>query len=128
MSADFLRFFIRLTVFSGLLALGLLAWNQWGPIQYIHPLSWVLLIFFILVTALIHYRLMRSAENDPKVFVRTFMGLTSLKLFVFFLIIVLYGFAFRQKAVAFTLHFLVFYLLFTSFEVASLYKYLRPKK
>lgn len=98
------------------------------PIWQQHSLSWVLLAFFIVTTALVHYFLLRAGQGDPKAFIRLFMALTTFKLFIFLLVIVAYGFTHKATAAQFTIHFLVFYLLFTTFEVVLLYKHFLPKR
>jgi hypothetical protein len=75
-----------------------------------------------------HFILLRSGQGDPKAFVRMFMGLTTFKLFIFLLVIVAYAFTHKATAVSFILHFLIFYLLFTTFEVVLLYKHFLPKR
>ncbi|MGL5890830.1 MAG: hypothetical protein ACRC3B_13135 [Bacteroidia bacterium] len=129
MQTAFKSFLIRLAIFSAVVGGLLLVWNTTMPVWWRqHPLSWVLLCFFVVVTALVHYILLRSAQGDPKAFVRMFMGLTTFKLFIFLLVIVAYAFTHKATAVAFILHFLVFYLLYTSFEVVLLYKHFLPKR
>jgi hypothetical protein len=128
MPTDFSRFLSRLAILSGVIGVGLYCWTRFAPLHYTYAYSWLLLGFFVLVTGLIHYQLMRSAQGDPQRFVRTFMTLTSLKLFTFLIILTIYAFLARQNVVVFTIHFLIFYLIFTVFEVAALYKFLRHKK
>lgn len=118
--------FVRLGIFSAILAAGLFAWNHFAPPQNTHPLSWGILAFFILITAFIDFLLTRPGRS-PQSFVRTFMAVTTLKLFLFLLILVLYAFVDREGAFVFIFHFLVFYLLFTAFEVAVLMRHFRPK-
>jgi hypothetical protein len=128
MQTAFKSFLIRLAVFSALIAGALLVWNTTMPVWRQHPLSWVLLGFFVVITATMHFILLRSGQGDPKAFVRMFMGLTTFKLFIFLLVIVAYAFTHKATAVSFILHFLVFYLLFTTFEVVLLYKHFLPKR
>lgn len=128
MSTAFKSFLVRLLMFSALVGGALAAWNAFMPVWRQHPLSWALFGFFVVITALVHYILLRSGEGDPKAFVRMFMGLTTFKLFIFLVVIVLYAFANKALAVQFIIHFLVFYLLFTTFEVALLYKHFLPKR
>lgn len=126
MSTAFKSFLVRLLVFSAIVGGGLAVWNALMPIWKQHPQSWALFAFFVVITAVVHYILLRSGEGDPKAFVRMFMGLTTFKLFIFLIVIVLYAFTNKALAVHFIIHFLVFYLLFTTFEVALLYKHFLP--
>lgn len=127
MSTAFKSFLVRLLVFSAIVGGGLAVWNALMPVWKQHPQSWALFAFFVVITAVVHYILLRSGEGDPKAFVRMFMGLTTFKLFIFLIVIVLYAFTNKALAAHFIIHFLVFYLLFTTFEVALLYKHFLPR-
>jgi hypothetical protein len=59
---------------------------------------YALLVFFILITALIHVFLVKIAEKDPKRFVGYFMGITAVKLFGYLIIITLYALLKRDAA------------------------------
>lgn len=114
-------------IFSALTGLGLFFYNLFAPLKATHPLSWLIWGIFVGVTFLIHYLLTRPGKT-PQQFVRMFMGLTSLKLFGFLMFLVLYALIETEGAFVFILHFLVFYLLFTVFEVITLYKHFAPKR
>ncbi|TND09453.1 MAG: hypothetical protein FD123_1259 [Bacteroidetes bacterium] len=119
-----MSFYTRLGIFSAVMAAGLFAWTRFAPAHLTHPSGWFILAFFILATVVVHLVITKPGRS-PQQFVRAFMATTSLKLFIFTLLIVIYGFIDRNSAFIFIFHFLVFYLLFTSFEVAVLYKYFR---
>lgn len=114
-------------IFSALTGLGLFFYNLFAPLKATHPLSWLIWGIFVVVTWLIHYLLTRPGKTTQQ-FVRMFMGLTSLKLFGFLMFLVLYALIETEGAFVFVLHFLVFYLLYTVFEVITLYKHFAPKR
>jgi cobalamin biosynthesis protein CobD/CbiB len=118
-------FSIKLLLFSILCAGLLYAWNLYTPEGLHDAVSWPILLFFALSTLIVHYYMLRSADGEPKKFVGKFMAVTALKLlaFVAFLIAVLL--LNRDHARIAAVYFLVMYLLFSVFEVASLYSKLR---
>lgn len=121
------NFYTRLGIFSALVGGGLFAWNQNARPVYTHPLSWVMLGFFILVTAGVFMIITRPGRTTQQ-FVRTFMAVTTMKLFLFLIILTLYGFVDRERAFVFIFHFLVFYFLFTIFEVVALMRQMKAGK
>ena len=121
------KFYIKFGIFCLITGLGLFLFNWFAPPAATHPLAWLIWGIFVAVTAFIHAVLTKPGR-DPKQFVRLFMGLTSLKLFAFLLFLVLYALIDEKGAFVFVFHFLVFYLFFTVFEVATLYNHFRPKR
>lgn len=79
-------------------------------------------LFFPVVSALIHYFLLRTVEGKPSSFITAHMGMLSLKMFLHLIIIVAVAFTFSAYAVQFILVYAGFYLLFTVAETVSLFK------
>ncbi|GAB4139157.1 MAG: hypothetical protein Fur0041_14250 [Bacteroidia bacterium] len=121
----FLLYYILLIVAC---ASGLYYWNAHQPAEKTHDLSWVIFGFVAFMTGAVHLFLLNAGKNDPKVFIRSFMAATSVKLFLYLAVMVLYAISVPEKAYGFIFHFLVFYLIFTAFEVIMLYLHFRPKK
>jgi hypothetical protein len=119
------NFNIKLLVFTVVCSVLLFCWNQFTPPVFHHSISWVILIFYAVSALLVHVYLIRSASGDPKAFVGKFMGVTGLKLLVYLLFLIILLLTNRDHARVIALYFLVMYLLFTVFEVSSLYKQLR---
>lgn len=119
------RFFMALTVLAGLLAGGLVLWNQFGPPQYRLTAAYFLLAGFYLVTLLVHSALIKAGEKNAKTFVNSFMAVTGLKMFVYLLGLVIYVFVVPKSAFVFAFHFLVFYFVFTVFEVTMLMRFFK---
>lgn len=123
-----MSFYLKLLLFTLVNAGGLFTFLQLGPERFTHPVGWAVLGFFVLVTALLHYILIRPGRT-PQQFVRMFMLLTTLKLFLFMLILVTYIFLIdTNSALVFIIYFLVFYFSYTAFEVAALYKHFRTRR
>ncbi|MEI6816282.1 MAG: hypothetical protein WCL14_06700 [Bacteroidota bacterium] len=105
-----------LLAFSGIIAcvsytLSISVFKDNFPISF-----WFLLLFFVLITYLFHYGLLKSSHGDPKLFFRFYMAATGIKLFVFMTFIFVYGLIFRNEAVPLIVSFLALYFLFTIFE------------
>lgn len=117
------QFSIRFAIFSAVIACGLAAWDHFTPEKFHVVNGWLSFSILCVVTYFMHLLLARAGEKQPGHFVRTFMGTTTLKLFLFLVIILLYCVLERETAMKFSLGFLAQYFLFTSFEVWALLKH-----
>ena len=123
MLSTFRPFFIKLAVFS-LVVLGiLLAWQHFASIHFQTKIYWVILLFFVITTAMIHIILVRAANQDPRKFVTYFMGMTAMKLFAYLVIILAYGLTNRETAQGFIICFLITYFFYSGFEVVTLMRH-----
>lgn len=121
------RYFIQYSIFLVCVAAGLFAWNKFAPANYQHSLAWALFGFFTIAYAAGHLYIQGSEGQRAAIFVRRFMATTTIRLFVFLLVLVVYIFSNKLAAVPFICHFLAFYLFYTVFEVAALSKHFRKK-
>ncbi|MBL7883752.1 MAG: hypothetical protein JNL69_06760 [Bacteroidia bacterium] len=118
-------FFKQLSIFS-IFTLGiLLLWNQFASERFQSNLTWLIWLFFIATTTLIHLFLVKSTEKDPKKFVVNFMLVTAIKLFGYLILILIYALIKREAALGFTVFFLAMYLLYSGFEVFTLLRHFR---
>lgn len=85
------------------------------------PNHYFIHMFIILVTFLFHIGLINAGKKNDAAFIRFFMGATGAKLFIFMSIMLVYGLLNKDGAFGFILHFFVYYLLYTAFEVAIVY-------
>lgn len=122
---SFKPFYIKLAIFSFFTFLILLLWRNYAADRFQSDFMYSLLIFFVLITMIIHVFLVKIAEKDPKRFVGYYMGITAIKLFGYLTIITLYALLKREAALGFTLWFLVLYLLYSGFEVVMLLKHFK---
>lgn len=103
----------------------LLLWQHYASERFQTNLGWVLWVFFIVITALIHIILMKASDNSPKSLITWFMAITGIKLFTYLTIILIYGVLKGEKALGFVMLFLVFYFLYSAFEVTTLLRSFR---
>ncbi len=122
------KHFLLYSIFLALIAGALFYWNYSQPIENVLSASWGVFAFFAVSFLLNHLSLLNAENKKPGVFIRRFMGTSTLRLFVFVIIIVLYAMTHKTQAHLFILHFLIFYFLFATFEIATLYNHFRPKE
>jgi len=79
---------------------------------------WMIFIYFCVLTVAFHYGLIKSTQSRPQVFVRYYMATTTIKLFLNLIILVVYSVLNKSAAIPFIISFMIFYFLFTVFEVA----------
>jgi len=125
MNVSLKSFFFQLALFS-IITLGiLLLFQHFASFRFQTDLFWLIWLFFIATTALIHVVLIKAANRDPKKFVPYFMGITGIKLFGYLIIIIIYGLLNRESSVGFIMCFLLSYFLYSGFEVVTLLKHFK---
>jgi hypothetical protein len=117
-------FLVKLVLFSAVTAIIDYCWNKFVP-GYQIPRPEVIIIIFFLVTAALHYIMVRNKNARPQVIVRYYMSGTVLRLFLYIIILLLYRFIDKPTLVPFAIAFVLHYFLFTGFEVMALMKQFR---
>lgn len=122
------RFLLIYTFLLIAVACGQYAFNNLAPANYQHKLAW--LIFGVIggITLILHVYLLRAAAGDPKGFIRGFMAVNTIKIFIYLAFLVVFVMFNRQSAAPFIGHFAAYYFIFTASESVLLYRYLLPKK
>ncbi len=120
MRKKYQHFILRLTILS--LALGVLVFimNWLLPAGIISPATPYLIILFYVITAIVHYVLLRITALNPRKFVGYFMLATSLKLMNYLIVVVVYVFYVKEGILSFILTFFILYIIYTVFEVATI--------
>lgn len=128
MQSTYFQFLRNLLIFSALL--GLIIWGISFiiPAQYLSPTLPFQFVFFLALTILVYYFLMRAAQERFHKFLNTFLVTTSIKLLFFLAIISVYLFLNRKDAAPFTISFFILYLCFSTFEVVVLVAFLKKFK
>jgi hypothetical protein len=88
------------------------------------PLEIMLLMLFG-VTALAHFIILKSGKNNPTKFTYAFMFTSVVRLIIYGLFIILYGWKHADIAKPFAISFFCLYLLYTIFEIRSVLKHLK---
>lgn len=123
--ASIKSFVLKLGIFSLITLFIPYLWQQYAPERFQTNTGWFIWGFFIAVTLLIHIVLMKAAAESPKKFITFFMAITGIKLFLYLIIILIYGMLKGKAALGFILLFLIFYFLYTAFEIGALLRRFR---
>lgn len=113
-------------LFSVIIA-GIIVFINQNTVSQIQMLRWMLYAYFSIITLLFHFGITKATQSRPQVFVRYYMGSTTLKLLLNLGIIVVYAMLHKDLAVNFIITFMIFYFLYTIFEVIFVWKAVRPK-
>jgi hypothetical protein len=92
------------------------------------PVLPFVLAFFLGSSILSFSILQKKAINEPKTFITGFLAHTVIRMFVYLIIILVYGLSFRSDAVNFILGFFVLYTIFTFFEVMQFIRLTKNNK
>jgi len=79
-------------------------------------------LFVLILTLIFHTALMKAGERSNQAFIRFFMAATAGRLFLYMIVMIGYALFNKETAVGFIIHLFLFYLLYTAFEVAFVYK------
>jgi F0F1-type ATP synthase assembly protein I len=117
MLTNYFRFLRSLIIFTALLSLaaGILSFTL--PEKYFVHQIWLILIYFLVISALLQLVLMKSGKDDGQKFVRAFMAGTTIKLFIHIIAILIFALTNREQAIPIIFTFFCCYLSFTVFEV-----------
>ncbi|MBK6446727.1 MAG: hypothetical protein IPG90_16135 [Bacteroidetes bacterium] len=119
------NYLIQFGIFAGVIALVLFLTGNFIFPGKVDGTSWAIYFYFVILTVLFHVGLLRSAKGRPQVFVRYYIGTTTLKLMLHLGILVLYVLFNKPDAMHFIVTFMIFYFLFTTFEVVLVWKKFR---
>lgn len=97
------------------------------PGQYFNGFFFLPLLFFI-VTIALHFYLVKSSRKEMIKFTPRFIGATGIKMLIYFILIFIFLLIDRVHAVSFLISFLVCYLVYTTFEIISILKYLKTSR
>ena len=120
MRKKYIQFIIRLTILS--LVLGLLAFilKRFLPSGVVSPAIPYLIVLFHVITAIVHYILLRITTLNPRKFVSYFMLATFLKLMIYLIVVIVYIFYVKEGILSFILSFFILYIFYTVFEVVTI--------
>lgn len=122
----YLNFLRRILIFSFILGIITIGTEFFAPTKYVTPaLPW-LIIFFLAVTLVGHYFILRSGNSKFIRFINAYLLVTIVKLFLFIGVIFLYLLHNRQDAAPFAIAFFILYLCYMIFEVIYLVSYFKP--
>jgi hypothetical protein len=122
------KIYVKFSLLTALLYILIFFFSQSPSLSHLTSLPvWFIPGFYGLVFFAHSAILLKASKGSPQEFVRAFMGLTSIKLFVLLgiLVVLLFGGIPRPKL--FALWYLGCYFLYSSLAVLSLYRHLKNK-
>jgi L-asparagine transporter-like permease len=90
--------------------------------NYVFPF---VILYFFLLSSFQHYKLIKTAKDNPRVFNTNYMAWFGLKLFLHLSFVIIYVLINRSQALSFVLFFGFCYVVYTAFDVVSLSNTLR---
>lgn len=122
MNQLFIQFVKGLTVYALIITLLSIGIYYGLPELKITPVYLYLIAFMYAINFLLFAKLSQAVQNKPNRFINAFMLLNFGKLFLYIAIIAIYVFLYRSDAIPFTITFVVYYILFTAYEITALLK------
>ena len=120
MNTDLKRFIVKVVGIALVLAfIGWIVFSLFPP-EYYLPIFPIALVFFLLVTILIHAYQLRMAKKDIAKFTRSSMLVTFFKLTIYSIFGVIYIALDSENAAAFVICLMLLYIIFSFVEVIEL--------
>jgi hypothetical protein len=123
MKSIFADFFRKLIIFSVFLSFIVIGLSFLIPEAFISRVIPYLFIFFMIITMISYYILIKAAQMKFIRFLNYYLLITTVKLLLFILVLITYMMLNKQDAVPFALAFFILYLCYTIFEVVSILGY-----
>jgi hypothetical protein len=120
MRNEFIKFLLKLTALSLILGLIFFILDSCLSNGILSRAIPYLLVLFFIVTAVVHYILLRITVLNPRKFVGYFMLATFLKLLNYLVVIFVYVLTVKEGILSFVLSFFVLYIIYTTFEVITI--------
>lgn len=122
------QFIIKSTTLTFIVfILGLILYNTILRAYYFATLPFVLL-FFYLVTNLVHAYLLKIADKTSAKFTSQYMAISYIKMFFYLAVAIVFVILNKENAKVFIANFLLFYIIYTVFEVSEFLKKIKQTK
>jgi len=116
---------IRSLVASLLLAIVLFLVQRFGNTTWIHPYIWYILVFFVMLSFLIHRLMEYGLRNNREKFVTFYLSTIVGRLILSIIFIGIFLYSGLTDSFTFVINFFALYLFYTCFEIYGLYCKLR---
>ena len=123
MNTDFFKFVKNILIYTLSITLIYSISSHFLDSDYINNNTFWLVFFFLGITILVHYYLIKAVHKDFNKFFRYFTLTTIVKLMIYLLILIAYILLGLPNRISFIIIFLILYVLFTIFEIISISKY-----
>lgn len=85
-------------------------------------------LFYFVLTAIVHFFLLRAGKKRAQRFIPAFMAATTIKLLASLVFLLLYVLTHREEAIRFIIFFFLLYLSYSTFEIISILSHFRKYK
>jgi hypothetical protein len=123
MKSVYFNFFRTLIIFSLILSFTAIGLLFLLPKAYMTPVLPLLFIFFLTITLISCYILIKAAQKKFILFLNYYLLTTTVKLLLFIVVLITYIMLNRKDAIPFALSFFILYLCYTIFEVVFIVRY-----
>lgn len=120
MKSDYIKFLKQILIFSLPVGLAAAVIALVAPARWISPTLPFLIFFFISITLLSYYFLLKAIDQRFLRFVNTYLLITLIKLVIYVAVMVIYLLLNLSDALPFIFSFLTLYLIYTVFEVVKI--------
>jgi hypothetical protein len=100
----------------------------WFGQNIFQPILAVVPLYFAVITALMHYGVVKSFYKDPRTFVKNFLGITVGSLFLHLCVLFIWSLTHIQTAKVFIIGFCICYVAYLVFETVSLVMVVRKAR
>ena len=124
-----MRFALTFSVYSLIVhGIGYTLVHEWAP-KFILELDYYILavLFFFFMVLLAHRIITNTKSNNPQQFVRNFMAATSLKLFLYFGVLIVWVLLSRENAGAIIVSIVMIYFFNIVFDTIYLLKHFKKR-
>lgn len=118
----FFRNLLVLTILVAAILAGLIHYTGY---ELVHPLAYIIVIFFALITLGTFYAIEKGTRSDPGSFQLYFMGSSVLRVLLCMTAVFIYVFMASDRELQFALNFFALYFVYTGFEIYSILSNLR---
>ncbi|MDX9906798.1 MAG: hypothetical protein RBS55_09455 [Bacteroidales bacterium] len=120
MNKKYARFIVRLWLLTAAMAAFIAGVNVLTTPPLFPPVLYLFLLLFFIVHSAVHYVLLKITSLNPRKFVSYFMLSTTLKLFLYLIVLIFYVINTQQTVMVPVIAFFIMYIIFTVFEVISI--------
>ena len=117
-----LRYLLLLALFAVSVHVLMTGLSTWVPAVFSVDYVIAFTCYFFLLTLLFHFGLERASVGKPSVFIRYYMGATTLKLFIHLGVLLVFALSDKSSILPFAVTFMGYYLLYTAFEVVTAFR------
>jgi hypothetical protein len=119
-------FYRYLSIFTAILIAAVLVLQRVANWDGVHPDALIFILFFAIMAAFTYRFIRNGSERNPDNFNNYFMGSVVLRFFLCIAVFLVWLILYNDTTLRFAFNFMIFYFLFTGFEIYHIVRNLRP--